>query len=254
MKRYLFGFFALIVCFSIDAHEFKLTETASIDQIYGLQVESESLLPMNDLNIDLGYTLYQADIKIESEDAVFEVENVRDFATVYVNGELQGELKDGNKKLLLRVKPGNYIIQLYAENIGRITYGPEILDNSKGLFGECFVDGESVKNWKITELKVRNCNTVNLQFTENKLNMPSFHRGNFELDVVADIYLDVNGLGMGEAWVNGCYIGSYWEAEKQRTILIPASILKKGLNEVVIFELKNNRHETLKLSKIPIFN
>ncbi len=254
MKRHFHILLLLIFSSYMAAQEFRLTETAGINQIYGMQVESESLLPMNDLNIDLGYILYQADIKAESENAVLEVENVRDFATVYVNGEFQGVLKDGNKKLSLRVKAGNYTLQLYAENIGRITYGPEILDNAKGLFGDCFIDGESVKNWKITELKVRNCTTSDLKFTDNKLSIPGFHKGNFTVDAIGDIYLDVTGLGMGEAWVNGNYIGSYWEAEKQRTIRIPAQILKKGINEVVIFELKNNEHETLRLSKNPIFN
>lgn len=254
MKRYFYIFFALIFCLCINAQEFRLTETATADQIYGVQVESESLLPMNELNIDFGYILYQAIIKIESENAVLEVENVRDFATVYVNGEFQGVLKDGTKKLSLSATPGNYTLQLYAENIGRITYGPEILDNSKGLFGNCFLDGESVQNWKITELKVRNCTISDLKFTDNKLSIPGFHKGNFTIDAIGDIYLDVTGLGMGEAWVNGNYIGSYWEAEKQRTIRIPAQILKKGINEVVIFELKNNAHETLWLSKNPIFN
>ena len=30
---------------------------------------------------------------------------------------------------------GIHKLSIYTENIGRITYGPEILDNSKGIYG-----------------------------------------------------------------------------------------------------------------------
>ena len=68
------------------------------------------------------------------------------------------------------------------------------------------------------------------------------------------MYLDITGWGMGEVWINGQYAGSYWEAEKQRTIQIPASILKKGINDVVMFELKNNEQKVARLSNEPIFD
>jgi len=41
------------------------------------------------------------------------------------------------------------MLRIYAENIGRITYGPEILDNLKGLFGRITLDGEALSGWKI---------------------------------------------------------------------------------------------------------
>jgi len=254
MRRYFYIMLWLIPVFCINAQEIQVTKTACLDQIYGLEVESESLLPMNDLNIDLGYVLYQADVEIQSEDALLEVENVRDFAAVYVNGEFQGVLRDDQKKLTLAIQPGNYAIQLYVENIGRITYGPEVLDNSKGLFGNCFLDGQTIQNWKITELKIRDCEVESLSFAKKSLHGPGFYNGCFEIESPHVIYLDISGWGMGEAWVNGYYIGSYWEAEKQRTIQIPVSVLKKGNNEVVIFDLKNNEQKILRLSNKPVFD
>lgn len=254
MKSYFSVFFSLASIFFSMAQDIQLNETAELDQIYGLQVESEKLLPMNDLNIDYGYVLYQSVINIESEDAVLEVENVRDYATVYINGVFQGVLRDNQKKIPLLAKPGNYTMQLYAENIGRITYGPEISDNSKGLFGSICVDGENIDNWKITELKVKGCSANNLIYSEKDIKIPCFHKGYFSIDSPKEMYLDIRDWGMGEAWINGQYAGSYWEAEKQRTIQIPASILKKGINVVVVFELKNNEQKVARLSNDPIFN
>ncbi len=42
---------------------------------------------------------------------------------------------------------------------------------------------------------------------------------------------------MGEVWINGQYIGSFWENISQRTIPVPAAILAKGINRVVVFGL-----------------
>ena len=58
---------------------------------------------------------------------------------------------------------------------------------------------------------------------------------------------------MGEVWINGNYIGSFWEEEKQQSLMIPASILVNGENEIVIFEIKNNKTNTIKITNSPVF-
>lgn len=236
------------------AQEIQMTEVGTLEQVYGEITESESLLPFNDLNMEFGYVLYQAEITVESEDAVLELENVRDYAVVYLNDKLQGTITDNNKRLTLTVAPGQYTLKLYAENIGRITYGPEILDNSKGLFGSISLDGEEIENWIITPLGVKDCDINNLQFeTQDAGQLPSFHKGYFDIDTPKDTYLDISGWGMGEVWINGNYMGSYWEQEKQQSIQVSADNLLKGKNEIVVFEMKNNTQKTMKLSDNPVF-
>lgn len=36
--------------------------------------------------------------------------------------------------------------------------------------------------------------------------------------------------------INGFYLGRYWEKGPQKTLYVPASILKEGKNEVIVFE------------------
>ena len=43
---------------------------------------------------------------------------------------------------------------------------------------------------------------------------------------------------MGEVWINGHYLGSFWDEEKQQSILIPAEILAEKGNRIVVFDLK----------------
>lgn len=248
--------FILLLLFSMYGYgqEIRMTETAPLEQVYGETTESENLLPFNDLNVEFGYVLYQAEVEVGSESATLELENVRDYAVVYLNDKLEGTITDNNKKLVLTVAPGKYTLRLYAENIGRITYGPEILDNNKGLFGSITIDGEEITNWTITTLAIKNSDVNDLQFGIGETSpQPHFHKGYFELDTPQSTYLDISGWGMGEVWINGHYMGSFWEAEKQQSIQIPAESLLKGKNEVVVFEMKNNLQKSMKLSDNPVF-
>ena len=96
---------------------------------------------------------------------------------------------------------GEHTLQLYAENIGRITYGPEILDNSKGLFGSITLSGTEIENWKMIPLAVRECSVGELTFTpQANGGIPCFYKGLFTVETPAETYLDVSGWGMGEVW------------------------------------------------------
>ena len=221
--------------FRAGAQELKMTECAPLTQIYGEVSESDELLPMSDVGVEFGYVLYQAAITVPAGEAALELENVRDYAAVYLDGVFQGTLTDNRKTLTLKAEPGRHTLQLYVENIGRITYGPEILDNSKGLFGEARLGGETIAGWTITPLEVRDADPEALEFE-------------------GAVYLDVSGWGMGEVWINGHYLGSFWDEEKQQSILIPAEILAEKGNRIVVFDLKNNDPgATMRLSDKPVF-
>ncbi len=231
-----------------------MQETANPEQVYGTRIESETLLPMNELDIEFGYVLYEANLTVHSEDAVLEIENIRDYAVVYLDDQFQGTVTDNRKKLLLPVEAGEYTLRLYAENIGRITYGPEILDNQKGLFGTIAINGEKIENWQMTHLQIRETNVQELDFSKiNVSDQPCFYRAYFEISEPGEWYLDVSGWGMGEVWINGCYLGSYWEEEKQQSIQVPVSLQKEGKNELIVFELKNNKQTHMVFSEEPVF-
>lgn len=254
--KYLYWVIILLFSFALasSAQQIQMTETGALEQVYQEAVESEALLPFNDLNIEFGYVLYKTEIEVESEEAVLELENVRDYAAVYLNGKLQGTMVDNSKRMVLNTSPGKYILSLYVENIGRITYGPEILDNSKGIFGNITLDGTAIDNWAIIPLSVKECDVKKLQFNgEVTAQLPAFYKGHFEVETPGDTYIDISGWGIGEVWINGNYVGSYWEKEKQQSIQVSAGNLLKGRNEIVVFDLKNNMQHTVKLSDKPVF-
>lgn len=236
------------------AQEISLDKKVSLEPVYLKTVEAERLLPMNELDMEFGYVLYEAEITKAAESEELLLENVRDYAVVYVDGKLQGTLTDRNKKIAINGKPGRYLLQLYVENIGRITYGPEILDNAKGIFGDITLDGNDIESWKMTPLNIKNFDVDKLNFGQNEHTpTPGFYKGTFNVDAVKNTYLDISGWGMGEVWVNNKYVGAYWEEEKQKSILIPSENLSQGTNELLVFELKNNQQKTMKLSQTPVF-
>ncbi len=236
------------------AQEITLNKETTLEQVYMESVVSGSLLPMNDLGVEFGYVLYRSVITTETERTELRLENVRDYAVVYVDDKLQGTLTDDNKKIVLDIEPGEHQIELYVENIGRITYGPEILDNAKGLFGSITLGGETIENWTMTPLNIRNLAVQSLMFeARSDKSVPRFYKGIFVIRSPQDTYLDVSGWGMGEVWINNKYLGSYWEQEKQQSIQLGPDDLVPGKNEIVVFELKNNQQKTMRLSKTPVF-
>lgn len=239
----------------VSAEELKMTECAPLTQVYGEAFEADEAVPMNELGVEFGYALYEAAIDMPAGEATLEVEHVRDFAAVYVDGAFQGTLAAGRNTLTLQAAPGPRVLRLYVENIGRITYGPEILDNSKGVFGEVLLGEEAVEAWRIVPLEVRDADPEELSFRPvEPCDGPCFRRGRFDCPAQEEVYLDVSGWGMGEVWINGRYLGSYWDEERQQSIRIPRETLTEKDNRIVVFELKHcDAAATMRLSDKPVF-
>ena len=238
-----------------SAQEIVLNKQANLEQVYLKSYSSSNLLPMNDLDLEFGYVLYESEINVKDDNAVLELEHVRDYAVVVVNDKRQGTLTDNKKKLSLNIAPGKYKLKLYVENIGRITYGPEILDNSKGLFGTATLNGNDIENWNMTPLQIKGFDVTKLNFdTRDSAEIPCFLKGEFTSNSPMNCYLDVTGWGMGEVWINGKYIGAFWEEEKQQSIQVSADLLVKGKNEITVFELKNTQQTRMRITDKPVFH
>ncbi|WP_035349831.1 beta-galactosidase [Edaphobacter aggregans] len=52
-----------------------------------------------------------------------------------------------------------------------------------------------------------------------------------------DTFLDSSKLGKGALWINGHAIGRFWNIGPLQTLYVPGPWLKKGENEIVIFDL-----------------
>lgn len=254
MKLFLLWALLLLPVGPATAQEIKMSQTAPLEQVYGETVEDDALLPMNELDMDFGYALYETTVDVEEENPTLTIENVRDYAVVYADGKLQGYLKDSSKSLKTNLPIGIHKLSIYTENIGRITYGPEILDNSKGIYGSITLGKTDLEGWKMTPLEIKECDVAGITFKEGTSSIPCFRKGCVTVSNPAqETFLDVSGWGMGEVWINGQYLGAYWEENAEKTLEIPAGALIAGNNEIVVFELKNNEQASMTLTDKPIF-
>lgn len=51
--------------------------------------------------------------------------------------------------------------------------------------------------------------------------------------------------------MNGFNIGRYWDIGPQKTLYLPAPLLKKGSNEIIVFELHSLQTPTITLTDTP---
>jgi beta-galactosidase len=64
-----------------------------------------------------------------------------------------------------------------------------------------------------------------------------FFKGNFTLTETGDTYFDLSGYSKGVVYINGHNLGRYWNLGPQYRLYCPASWLRKGDNEIVVFDL-----------------
>jgi beta-galactosidase len=72
-----------------------------------------------------------------------------------------------------------------------------------------------------------------------------FYQGTFQVNDPADTFVDTRSLGKGEVFVNGQPLGRFWNIGPQGTLYLPGPWLKKGLNEIVVFDLNGQANPSL---------
>lgn len=84
-------------------------------------------------------------------------------------------------------------------------------------------------------------------------NQPAFYRYTCNLSDLSDTYIDIIVFGKGVVFVNNVNIGRFWEKGPILYLYIPNGYLKKGENEIVVFETEGKYRERLPFSQEPIY-
>ena len=203
-------------------------------------------LTMEELDQDYGFILYKTTIKGKLEALKLNLQEVRDRALIYLNGEYQGVIDRNNKQeLLLSADGPESTLEILVENMARINYGP-LLKDPKGITEGVRIGNQFLFNWDIYTIPLKDIENIKYG-NGNKEEYPTFYRGSFEVKEVGDTYLDFEGWEKGVVFINGFSLGRYWKAGPQKRLYLPAPLLKEGKNEIVVFELhKDNKKMSLK--------
>lgn len=219
---------------------FSLNESASLwDNLPG-PVDADSPEPMEKLGQAYGYILYRTQITGPVKGDL-SAGDVRDFATVYVDQKLAGMADRRLKQTSVPVDipSGAHTLDVLVENTGRINFGPHLPDGRAGIVDPVTIGGKALKGWKIYPLPMDSPAGIG-HWSKSSSALgprgPWFHRGSFEIAKPADTYLDTSSLTKGFVWINGHNLGRTWDIGPQRSLYVPASWLRAGRNEVVVFD------------------
>ncbi len=190
-------------------------------------------LPMEKYGIGFGYILYMTRLNRDYKDAELSFESIGDRAHIYVENRLQKiiYINDGELKLKINAKKGD-TLSILVENMGRTNFGSKMM-RKKGIAGRVLIDGRVHFNWNAYPLEMNNQDK--LTYSKNS-GSSGFFKGTFKVDEIADTFLKLDGFSKGFVIINGFNIGRYWKIGPQKTLYVPASILKRGENEIVVFE------------------
>ncbi|MET8543666.1 beta-galactosidase [Kitasatospora sp. NPDC004799] len=203
----------------------------------GVPVESERPLTMEQLGQDFGYVLYRAVLPAAGP-ALLELEDVRDRAQVFVDGQPVGVLERENheRAIAFTVPRAGSVLRLLVENQGRVNYGQEVHDR-KGLPGRVLLDGAELTGWTSLPLPLTDLGGLAFAPTAGPAAGPVFHRGAFQVEEPADTFVHLPGWTKGNVWVNGFHLGRHWSRGPQRSLYVPGPVLRPGPNEIVVLEL-----------------
>jgi beta-galactosidase len=210
---------------------------ASLDRL-STPVTRPTPEPMEALGQSFGFILYRTHITGPRAGSRLIVRDLRDRALVWLGGRLLGtiERERPEEELSLTIPPGGADLELLVENQGRINYGPELLDR-KGITEGVILGQQYLYGWTIYPLPLEELSE--LVFSPGApASCPAFFRGRYAVDQPPrDTFLTLPGWTKGVAWVNGFNLGRYWSRGPQRTLYVPAPLLRQGDNELILLEL-----------------
>lgn len=240
-----------------------LSESASLlSQLNELGTSSSHAFPvtMEKLGQDYGFILYTTHVSGPRNAAVLHLQDVHDRAIIYLNDEYIGVIERDHQdnQIELAIPEGGAKLSILVENMGRTNYGP-LLRDCKGITEGVRLGNQFLFGWEIHTLPLNNVEQVQFQQSLEQVNVcgdhntkqPTFYKGIIEIDETADTFIHMEGWTKGVVYINGFNLGRYWNRGPQKTLYIPAPLLNKGSNEIIIFELHETNNASIKLVDKP---
>jgi beta-galactosidase len=234
----------------------KLTRQATLFgalDVLSRPVHSPAPVPMEMLGQNHGFILYRTTVRGPGEKNLLDIRDVRDRALVFLDGQYCGLVYRNNPDGVALPLTDNkeHQLDILVENCGRINFG-HMLHDRKGITHGVRLDWQHLYDWTIFPLPLEDLASLRYQ-PIGAWGGPAFYSGTFEVDQPADTFLRLPGWTKGVAYLNGFNLGRYWEIGPQQTLYIPAPLLKRGTNQLVIFELHGMKEPAVELLDHPVF-
>lgn len=232
----------------------RLTQKAELftqlEKLSGGVKKSAAIKPMEYYGQNYGFIHYRTKVRPVGETDVRLID-VHDRAHVFIDGKKQGIIyrNDEDESIDYNFEKPETTLDIFVENMGRVNFGA-LLKDRKGITEYVVVGGQKQFGWEVYNLELDDISKVDFQpLEEETLQGPVFLKGEFDVEKVADTFLRCDSLTKGQVWINGFNLGRYWTPEgPQKTLYIPAALLKEGKNELIIFEMDEVKEPVAELT------
>ena len=183
-------------------------------------------------------------------------EGVSDIGIVLVDDKEKTTVNDIEKDISIDFndndfdsKTTNHKLDILVENQGRNDGGTDNLRmQRKGLNGDVIVDSQKVNKFEVFSLDFKDGFAKKATAMKgrpyqsgHKQQSPMLYRA--ELDIKGepkDTFIRTDNWKKGIVLVNDFNIGRYFDVGPQKTLYLPAPLLKTGKNDILIFELHSS--------------
>lgn len=249
---------------------FQFTEMAPLFENLPAAHEDYNIRTMEEYNQGFGSILYRTTLPELKQPTVLTINKVHDYAQVFLDGKYIGKLDRRNDESQLKLPSCHKGAQLdlLIEAMGRVNFGRAIKD-FKGITNTVEltmnVDGRpftcNLKKWKVyniedtydfyKSMKFQPIRSLKDQFGQR---IPGCYRATFKVNKPSDTFLNFESWGKGLVYVNGYPMGRIWEIGPQQTLYMPGCWLKKGENEILVFDIVGPKEAVSEGLKQPILN
>lgn len=230
------------------------------DSLDNIADKHESVYPvsMEKLGQSYGFILYHTHLDEIPKMGEIRLIDANDRAKVYVDHENIATMYD--RELLEAKKIEPYVetldkdLDILVENMGRVNFGPYMQKQRKGIDGPVLINTRQHYGYDIYTLPLDNIDKLifgDISASEIKGTGPSFYRYTFEADECCDTFINMEGFGKGCVFINGFNLGRFWEVGPQKALYLPGPLIRKGKNEIVVFETEGKAQIELELMDHP---
>lgn len=209
--------------------------------------ESHFPLSMERLDQGYGYILYESTIENLSSLEKIRLWKANDRANIFLDDTpiislYDRELLQEHEVAATPISNGK--LDILMENMGRVNFTPIMEEQRKGIDGGVQINGHLHFGWNIYPLPMEDLSHIDYSIPARP-NLPGFYEFKVDIDEPADTFIDMESWGKGFVSVNGFNIGRFWEVGPQKRLYIPAPLLKKGQNSIIIFETEGKTNDTI---------
>ncbi len=225
---------------TIEVPAVEMKRTHSIWDYSLPSIKTPQPQPMESFGQNQGMVVYKT-ILIGHKSGKLKIWEPHDYALVYLNGEfIDTVYRDGGnwEVTLPKTTVANPVLEIVVEGMGHINFAQFMIDR-KGITDRVTLNGMTLMNWQTTLLPMDEAFMNKVQPSSAKTSVDklcNFYKGNFTLNETGDTYFDLSNYTKGVVFVNGHNLGRFWYIGPQKRLYCPASWLKKGNNEIVVFD------------------